>query len=159
MKKLLGVTCELSEALQRKDQDIVNVMKLVKLSKLQLNFMRSDDSALEFFLDEVMLFCKKHDIEVKCMYDIYEEPGRAFRGQEKKTNLHRFQVEIFNTVIDLLINELNDRFNERNTKLLLCVACLDPSDGFDSFNKEKLVQLAQLYPSDFSHTDIERLGN
>ena len=28
MKNLLGVTCELSEALQRKDQDIVNAMNL-----------------------------------------------------------------------------------------------------------------------------------
>ena len=62
-------------------------------------------------------------------------------------------------MIDLLINELNDRFNERNTELLLCVACLDQSDGFASFIKEKLVQLTQLYPSNFSRTDIERLGN
>ena len=106
-----------------------------------------------------MLFCKKHDIEVKCMDDIYQEQGRARRGQEEKTNLHKFRVEIFNTVINLLINELNNRFNERNTELLLCVACLNPSDGFASFNKEKLVQLAQLYPFDFSRIDIERLGS
>ena len=137
----------------------MNAINLIKLSNVQLNFMRSDDSAWESFLDEVMLFCNKHDIEVKCMNDIYQESGRARRGQEEKTNLHRFRVEIFSTMIDLLINELNDRFNTRNTKLLLCVACLDLSDEFASFNKEKLVQLAQLYPSDFSHTDIERLGN
>ena len=39
------------------------------------------------------------------------------------------------------------------------VLLIDLSDGFASFNKEKLVQLAQLYPSDFSRTDIERLEN
>ena len=84
--------------------------------------MRSDDSVWESFLDEVMLFYNKHDIGVKCMDDIYQELRRTRRGQEEKTNLHRFRIKIFNTMIDLLINELNDRFNERNTELLLCVA-------------------------------------
>ncbi|PIN21621.1 hypothetical protein CDL12_05677 [Handroanthus impetiginosus] len=34
--KVLGIINELSQALQRKDQDIVNAMKLVKISKEQL---------------------------------------------------------------------------------------------------------------------------
>ncbi|XP_027152007.1 zinc finger MYM-type protein 1-like [Coffea eugenioides] len=36
MKKIMGITNALSEALQRKDQDIVNAMGLVKVSKQQL---------------------------------------------------------------------------------------------------------------------------
>ena len=43
MKTLLGITCELSMALQRKDHDIVNAMNMVKLYKRQLNSLRSDD--------------------------------------------------------------------------------------------------------------------
>ena len=40
MKNILRATDELSQALQRKDQDIVNVMNLVRLYKLQLQIMR-----------------------------------------------------------------------------------------------------------------------
>jgi hypothetical protein len=36
MKNVLGTTNELSQALQRKDQDILNAIKLVEISKLRL---------------------------------------------------------------------------------------------------------------------------
>ncbi|XP_031270536.1 uncharacterized protein LOC116128926 [Pistacia vera] len=42
MKTMLGITNELSNALQRKDQDIANAMKLVKLSKQRLQMLRDD---------------------------------------------------------------------------------------------------------------------
>ncbi|XXG73538.1 hypothetical protein AAC387_Pa07g2441 [Persea americana] len=48
-------------------------------------------------------------------------------------------------------------FNVVNTELLLCVACLDPSDLFSAFDKEKLIRLSQLYPNDFSDLDRARL--
>ncbi|KAK7320132.1 hypothetical protein RJT34_04866 [Clitoria ternatea] len=42
MKNILGITHELSQALQRSDQDIVNAMKLVTVSKQRLQDMRDD---------------------------------------------------------------------------------------------------------------------
>jgi hypothetical protein len=42
MKNVLGITNELSQALQRKDQDILNAMKLIKISKLRFHTMRKD---------------------------------------------------------------------------------------------------------------------
>lgn len=42
MKKVMGITNALSEALQRKDQDIINAMNLVKISKEQLQATRDD---------------------------------------------------------------------------------------------------------------------
>jgi hypothetical protein len=36
MKSVLGITNELSQTLQRKDQDILNAMKLVEVSKQRL---------------------------------------------------------------------------------------------------------------------------
>jgi hypothetical protein len=42
MKNVLGITNELSQALQRKDQDILKAMKLVEISKLRLQAMRED---------------------------------------------------------------------------------------------------------------------
>ena len=40
MRAILGITNELSRALQRKDQDIINVMNLAKVCKQQLQMMR-----------------------------------------------------------------------------------------------------------------------
>ena len=45
------------------------------------------------------------------------------------------------------------RFSESSTELLCCMTCLIPDDSFSSFKKEKLVRLAELYPSDFSETE------
>ena len=42
MRNILGATHELPKALQRKDQDIVNAMNLVKICKQQLQLMRDD---------------------------------------------------------------------------------------------------------------------
>nr|KYP72962.1 hypothetical protein KK1_005567 [Cajanus cajan] len=45
IKNILGINHELSQALQRSDQDIVNVMNLVSETKQRLQAMRDDDSA------------------------------------------------------------------------------------------------------------------
>ena len=42
MKNILGNTNELSKALQRKDQDIVNAMTLVKLCKQRFQILREN---------------------------------------------------------------------------------------------------------------------
>ncbi|XP_038701814.1 zinc finger MYM-type protein 1-like [Tripterygium wilfordii] len=69
MKKVLAITNELSHALQRKYQDIVNAMNLVKVSKLQLQVMRK--SGWSSFLEDVSFFCNKHGIGVLDMDAIY----------------------------------------------------------------------------------------
>ncbi|XP_059455244.1 uncharacterized protein LOC132185494 [Corylus avellana] len=112
MKNVLGITNELSQALQRKDQDILNAMKLVEISKLRLQAMIED-------------------------------------GWDS----------LFEEVLNMQLQELNSRFNEANSELLLCVACLSPDDMFASFNKEKLLRLAQFYPNDFSAVQLITLDN
>jgi hypothetical protein len=42
VKILLGITHDLSQALQRSDQDIINAMKLVKASKIRLQAIRDN---------------------------------------------------------------------------------------------------------------------
>ncbi|KAL4625418.1 hypothetical protein ACB092_05G024200 [Castanea dentata] len=111
---VLGISNELSQALQRKDQDIVNAMKLVDISKQRLQVMRDD--GWNSLLEEVSAFCEKNNID-----------------------------------------ELNSRFE--NFELLLCVACLNPDNLFSAFSKEKLIRLAQFYPSDFSIVQVSFLDN
>ncbi|XP_062099903.1 uncharacterized protein LOC133805761 [Humulus lupulus] len=65
--------------------------------------------------------------------------------------------EVSNFLIDLQLQELNSRFNEANTELLLCLACLSTANSFSAFDKGKLIRLAQLYPCDFSTMDIKVL--
>ncbi|ESR60034.1 hypothetical protein CICLE_v10017601mg [Citrus x clementina] len=155
MRNILGATDELSQALQRKDQDIVNAMNLVRLCKLQLQTMRQ--SGWNSLIDEVTFFCAKHDIDVPNMDDMFVDRGRSRRKAQEITNLHRYRVELYYAVLDMQLQELNSRFNETNTELLLCLACLSLNDLFSAFNKQKLLRLAQLYPNEFSTIDIMAL--
>lgn len=106
---------------------------------------------------EVSKFCCKHDIEVPLMHEKFVQPGRSRRNKREITNLHFFRVEIFNAVLDWLLNELNDRFDEVNTELLMCVACLDPKIQFAAYDKQKLIHLAELYPYDFTPIELQLL--
>ena len=53
--------------------------------------------------------------------------------------------------------EMQSRFSESSTKLLTCMAYLDPKDSFSNFNESKVVRLAELYPKDFSKFDLVEL--
>ncbi|KAI5342480.1 hypothetical protein L3X38_010355 [Prunus dulcis] len=110
MKAILGITNTLSLALQKKDQDIVSAMNLVKTCKENLQLMR--DNEFEELVEQASSFCYKHDIIVPTMDEEYVIPGRSRRNAPMKTNYHRYRVEIFIHVIDGQLAELNDRFNE-----------------------------------------------
>ncbi|KAK9990963.1 hypothetical protein SO802_025948 [Lithocarpus litseifolius] len=153
MKGVLGISNELSQALQRKDQDIVNAMKLFDISKQRLQVMRDD--GWNTLLEEVFAFCAKNNIDVLDMEDLYQPRPR--RKAQNMKNSHHYQVELFYTVIDLQLQELNSRFE--NSELLFCVACLNPDNLFSAFNRVKLIRLAQFYPSDFSAVQVSFLDN
>ncbi|KAL5543761.1 hypothetical protein UlMin_007545 [Ulmus minor] len=157
MKTILGITNELSQVLQKDDQDIVNAMDLVKVCKQQLQMMR--DTGWNSLVDAVSDFCVEQNIDVLNMENMYCAQGKSRRKAPKLTNMHYYHVDFFNAVIDLQLQELNSRFNEANTELLLCLACLSPNNSFSAFDKRKLIRLAQLYSYDFSTVDLRVLEN
>lgn len=160
MKSILGICDDLCKTLQREDQDIVNAMDLVKVCKKRLQQMR--DNGWETLMVDVSSLCVKYNVDIPKMEEIYVAPRRCFRLAKKAknpTNLHYYRFDLLNHCIDLLDNELGDRFNEANTELLLCMACLEPSDSFAAFDKEKLIRFAQLYPADFSEVDLMVLSD
>jgi hypothetical protein len=57
---------------------------------------------------------------------------------------------MFYTVIDMQLQELNRRFMEITTELLMYMSCLDPNNSFSAFNIDKPLKLAKFYPSNFS---------
>ncbi|XP_070667905.1 uncharacterized protein [Malus domestica] len=111
MKVILRLTNDLSQALQRKDQEIVNAMALVKSCREKLHWMRNN--RFDALVDEVSSFCeKKHHIDVPNMEEAFILPGRSRRNAPIRTNRHHYRVELFIYVIDEQITELKDHFNE-----------------------------------------------
>ncbi|KAL7104338.1 hypothetical protein ACP275_08G238200 [Erythranthe tilingii] len=139
MKKVLTIINELSKALQRKGQDIVNGMRLVQVSKIQIQSFR--ESGWGFLFESVTVFCKKHKVDVPQMDAKYVARGRRRRNEEEMTNLHHYKVETFYTILDMQLGELNARFSDSTMELLVCIAFLDPSNSFSHFDKDKLLHL------------------
>ncbi|RID62925.1 hypothetical protein BRARA_E01964 [Brassica rapa] len=149
--ELLKYTGEHNEAISKKDQDILNAMSLVESIKRELQKLRDD--GWDSLMAKVASFCKKHSVEMLIM----EEDFVDLRNPRKRTNIsnmHHYKVNCFCTVLDLQIQEFNDRFTEVTTDLLICMAALSPIDSFHGFDKEKLVRLAKLYPDDFSYGEL-----
>ncbi|XP_028057066.1 uncharacterized protein LOC114261061 [Camellia sinensis] len=157
MKMILAITSELSQALQRKDQDIVNAMNLVQISKVRLQKIR--ESGWTSSLDDVLSFCEKHEIDVPQIDNMFVARRRKRCNAQEITNLHHYCAELFYTVLDMQIQELNARFTESNTELLLCVACVNPSNSFSSFDKKKLIHLAEFYLKEFSSMELMILND
>ena len=155
MLTIFGYTNDLCVALQRKEQDIVNAISLVKSTTNVLQKMR--DQGWDSLLDKVILFCTKHEIDVPSMDAQYVPQGRSRRFAKQATNLHHFRVDIFLEVIDLHLQEIDNRFNEKNMELLTCMASLSPRGNFSSFDKERILKLASLYPEEFSCFDLTAL--
>lgn len=154
MINVLAITNELSQALQRKDQDIVNAMNLVKVSKMLLQKTR--DNGWDNLFEKTSTFCIKHDIDIPDMGSEFALQGRAKR-RGSVTHLHHYKVDIFYAVIDTQLEELNDRFSEVSSNLLKCMACLNPCNSFSAFDKNKLCEFAGFYPSDFDMNDVVML--
>ncbi|XP_076954583.1 uncharacterized protein LOC143629110 [Bidens hawaiensis] len=99
---ILSVTSALCEALQRKDQDIMNAVELVKSTKEDLKSYRLEAE----YVDPI---CRRRKTGI--------------------TNRDHYVVNNFNTVLDMQIQELENRFSE----------------------------LAEMYPYDFNLDEIDKL--
>ncbi|TYK00355.1 copia-type polyprotein [Cucumis melo var. makuwa] len=80
------------------------------------------------------------------------EAGRMREGHMDASGFLYASADVF--FIDMQLQESNNRFTEKSTELLLCVACLNPSNSFTAFDRQKLICLAQFYPRDFSTTEL-----
>ncbi|XP_021765848.1 zinc finger MYM-type protein 1-like [Chenopodium quinoa] len=154
MVAIYGITNELNLALQSSDQDIVNAMNMVGVTMRSLQRLR--DNGWDAHLNKVTSLMEKHGIVTPNMEGLYVHPGiRMFRGNMPRvTNLHHFRVEVFLSVIDLQLQEIEDRFDEKSIELLIFMSSFDPSNRFESFNIEKLTRLAELYPNEISSSDL-----
>ena len=65
MKNIIAITDLLSQALQCQSQDILNAMRLVSSIKVLLQKMR--DEEWQNLLENVISFCKAHNIDIPNM--------------------------------------------------------------------------------------------
>jgi hypothetical protein len=151
MSRLLGITNELSHVLQRKDINIVHAMELISVVKVQLVAMR--ESGWENLFDEVQQFCNDKSIPVPNMSVEIPVRGRSRCDGFTVTNLHHYRAEIFYVVVDKICVEMNHRFGEATTELLVCFSWLDPKNSFSKFDINKLARLAEIYDADFLDGD------
>ncbi|KAG2628108.1 hypothetical protein PVAP13_3KG228267 [Panicum virgatum] len=95
---ILGCTNELSECLQRREQDIIHAIQLVGVAKNRMQHLRSE--GWNQFLQKVTLFCNKHGVEVPTMEGNYVTFGRSRRFVQNQTNDDHFRREVYIGVID-----------------------------------------------------------
>jgi hypothetical protein len=68
-------------------------------------------------------------------------------------------VDCFNEILDWLVQELDNHFNETSSQLLVCSASFNPRNSFQDFNEKNLMTLAKLYPHDFNLGQLRDLSH
>ncbi|KAF8113626.1 hypothetical protein N665_0047s0033 [Sinapis alba] len=154
MLDILGLTNNLSKALQKRDREILNAISLVGSTKRQLQKLR--DEGWEGFVAKVYSFSENNKTEVVNMEKEFVDSRRP-RKKTGITNLHHYKMDCFYTVLDMQLQEFNDRFDEVNSELLVCMASLSPIDSFRQFDKSLLMRLADFYQDDFSSMERRSL--
>ncbi|KAK2424735.1 zinc finger MYM-type protein [Trifolium repens] len=155
MFEIMAITNILCQALQSRSQDILNAMHLVSTTKSLLQQLRND--GWPNLLENVKLFCLKHEIEIPDMSAQYVL-GRGRSRQSNVTVEHHYRVDIFLVAVDSQMKELNLRFNEQTVELLSLSTALDPSNNYKNFNIESICRLAKnFYPHDFTEQEMIHL--
>ncbi|XP_075665810.1 uncharacterized protein LOC142635556 [Castanea sativa] len=140
---------------------ITEALNFGELESGQVNVLEmiEKDSLLSEQRVEARSILSKHDIPILNMDEIFVVGVRPRHNAPQIRNLHHCRVDLFFEVIDLQLQELNNRFSKVTIELLLCMACLNPSDSFLAFDIQKLTHLEKFYPSDFFETDVLTLDN
>src|SRR6266540_4988676 len=79
--------------------------------------------------------------------------GRPRLDGDLITQEHHYRVDTFFAALDSIITEMDHRFNEISSELLVCMSCLDPRDSFSRFDVEKIARMTEIYDQDFSIGD------
>ncbi|KAM3217590.1 hypothetical protein P3L10_027033 [Capsicum annuum] len=108
-------------------------------------------------MNEVGVFCDKHEILVRKINDFYLL-GKSKRRPSSVTYSHHLRVELFYAIIDLQLQELNNRFDVVSGNFLLGMASLNPMNAFANFDKKKIIILVKHYPDEFDESKLRELS-
>ena len=120
----------------------------VSTTKKLVQQLRDDGWAK--LISDVNLFCQKHGITAPNMTDNYVDFIRS-RADDLSTAEHHYRYDIFTVAVDQQLHELNCRFSEQATEILILCNSLNPKDSFSSLNIDDVCSMAsKYYPADFS---------
>ncbi|KAH1075177.1 hypothetical protein J1N35_027505 [Gossypium stocksii] len=146
MKEVLGITDNFCQVLQRRSQDILNVMNLVSITKYLFQKLRDD--GWDELLKNMISFFETWELDFPNMNDQYIV-GRSCNKKEDVTMEHHYRVDIFFATIDTQLQELKTKFNK--FELLSLTTTLDPKEFFKLFDVNKIyIFVNKFYPEDFS---------
>ncbi|XP_058733834.1 uncharacterized protein LOC131605505 [Vicia villosa] len=107
-----GFTNDLSVALQKRDQDLLNALSLINATKQELQEMGND--GWKELISKVMQICNKLDIDVPDTDTSYVQ-GKKLRLHATTysiSNFHHYKHGCLFNVLDLQLHELNARMVE-----------------------------------------------
>ncbi|XP_076912204.1 uncharacterized protein LOC143570434 [Bidens hawaiensis] len=153
MKEVLGKTETLSQALQKKSQDILNAMELVSSTKANLNEFRNN--GWETFLSKITSFYVKYVIQMSDMKGLYTSTRYRPRKPDLRVTFeHYYRVDLFTSTLDKQLEELNSRFDENAMELLTLSSSLVSKE----IDVDKICLLVKkYYPEDFTEQEITLL--
>ncbi|GKE41347.1 zinc finger MYM-type protein 1-like protein [Tanacetum coccineum] len=159
MKEIMGRTDILSQALQKKNQDIVNAIDLVSATKESLNDFRNN--GWDCFREKVLILSEKHQIDTPDMNALYK--SSRYRPRQKDNHFtfeHYYRAEVFVSILDKQLLELNNRFNEHAMDLLTLGSALVPKNDSNSYIIDEICLLVEkYYPADFTEQERLRLSS
>ncbi|XP_058761191.1 uncharacterized protein LOC131634539 [Vicia villosa] len=156
MKEIMGITYMFCQDLQ-KNQDVVNVMNLIRSTKHLIQGLR--ENGWDILFTKVISFCEKHGIEILDLIDVHSTTrfGRP-RLEENQVTIKHYFNEIFFTTIDKQLQEFNSKFSEQTMDLLTFSCSLSPKDGYKAFSIDTICSLVEkYYPIDFLINRLLRL--
>ncbi|KMT02189.1 hypothetical protein BVRB_9g207040 [Beta vulgaris subsp. vulgaris] len=149
MKKLLALSDNLCQALQRRTQDVVNAMDLVSTTKELIQNFR--DNGWNDLLVKIDSLCEKNGVQIPDMTAPYTAGKGRSRLPINITLEHHYRVDFFIAATDSQLREINNRFDVQMIDLLSLSSALDPKDSYMSFDVDKICLLvSEHYPQNFS---------
>ncbi|XP_047267781.1 uncharacterized protein LOC107858541 [Capsicum annuum] len=125
------------------------------LTKKRLQDAR--ENGWKSLLNDVSSFCDSHDILIPKL-DVSYFPEKSKRKCLDVCYSHHLRVEIFFAVIDVQLQELNERFDVVSSDLLLGMGSLNPVNSFSNFDKGRIMTLAKCYPNEFDDGKLRDLS-
>ncbi|XP_047249859.1 uncharacterized protein LOC107858284 [Capsicum annuum] len=164
---------------KKKDQDIVNAVEFLNISKKRLQDIR--ENGWESLLDVSQLTGRagstrnrpitfnrvvgrsgsKPGLTGRFDSEPNNEPYFPEKSKHKCLDVcysHHLHVEIFCVVIDVQLQELNDCFDVVSSDLLLGMDSLNSVNNFSNFGKGRIMTLAKCYPNEFDDEKLRDLS-
>ncbi|XP_071708991.1 uncharacterized protein [Rutidosis leptorrhynchoides] len=162
INEIMGMTDTLSQALQKKSQDIGNAIvtpsiQLVSATKEKLNNFRN--YGWSYLLKQVITFSEKHQVDIPDFNALYKSTRYRPRGHDNQVSVeHYYKVDIFICTLDKQLHEMENRFNDHVMELLTLTPNLVPKTILEACDVDRICyRVKKYYPVDITEQERIRL--